>query len=204
MNVKFDYRSEEFLRGVEELAASGLSDGEIANALVVKFGEKLSKRYWKTVLDERGEDGELTAQAQGLQNAIAKGRSVVNLDMRKCFASTVMGGKTIRTIERTFSGRPCECRGKDKRCEMCDGTGVIPNHREVRVMLREEELPPNLVGMEKWLVNHDPDFRKATIEAKKLDVTTCGEKITGIQIIDNSGGFIPSPEPKAVTEEESY
>lgn len=95
-----------------------------------------------------------------ISKALSRGRAKINNIVRQRLLAVGLGGLKTKRITRQkskFSDDPDE-----------------------KVIFEEEtELAPNPQVLTTWLFNHDEEWRKKTIEGKKLDVTTNGENVNG-------------------------
>lgn len=172
---KFDYDAPRFYEVIEDMAAKGLTDQDIAWGLVSEFGQNLNPRYFNQLKNEKGEDGELTVRASKISEALSRGRAKINLAVRSAFLKSALGGRKVKTVSVV-----------SKRIRTEDGreTGGV----ELQTTETETELAPNFQAQSTWLFNHDQEWRQKVIEGKKLDVTTNGKEIGGtIEIIDKTG-----------------
>jgi len=159
---KFDYNSNEFYNSIEKMAEKGFTDKDIAWGLVADFGENLTPQKFSEMKNEKNENGELTKRASRISEALARGRARINLAVRSQFLKMALGGKKIKTTTT-------------RKLVLPDGT--ITDTEVVQEV--ETELAPSLQAQSVWLFNHDEEWKKATIEGKKLDVTTNGNDIKG-------------------------
>lgn len=97
-----------------------------------------------------------------ISEALARGRAKVNNIVRQRLLAVGLGGlKTKRTSKRK---------------------GMLEGDDEV--MYEEEtELPPNPNVLMTWLFNHDEEWRKATIDGKRLDITSDGKEINANPLV---------------------
>lgn len=105
-----------------------------------------------------------------ISEALARGRAKVNNIVRQRLLAVGLGGlKTKRTSKRK---------------------GMLEGDDEV--MYEEEtELPPNPNVLMTWLFNHDEEWRKATIDGKRLDITSDGKEINANPLVFVSASELP-------------
>lgn len=185
---KFDYCGAEFLQEIETLAAKGFTDRAVAQALTAKFGEALNPTYFSELKNEQDADGSPTERGARISEALTRGRERINLIVRDTYLKTALGGKKVKTIVRRFAEVKCECGG-DAACTLCSGTGRYPAPEKPVVVIEEseQELAPNVQALSTWLFNHDLEWRRLTIEGKRLDITSNGKDLLGrIEIVDKT------------------
>lgn len=153
--AKYDYASEEFARVVEDYARKGLIDKEIAFELGIS-PELFSKKK---------------VEFSSISSALARARLRINSTVRAAYLRTALGGKRIHVEQ--YVQKKCSCGGKDPECEICDGTGwLTPEQNRI---VTEQELAPSQSALERWLMNHDDEWReKAT---QKVDITSGGKSL---------------------------
>jgi hypothetical protein len=185
---KFQYGSPEFLEKIEELAAKGLTDREIAHQLLIAFGEKLTPVKFSEHKNEKDKDGNLTKNARLMREALTRGRDKINMAVRSAYLQVALGGRKVKTVTRHYTQVPCACEGDDAHCPMCGGTGYMPVKEKPVTQETEAELPPNHQALSLWLFNNDEEWRKKVVEGKRLDITSAGNQIGGvIEIVDKTG-----------------
>lgn len=152
---KYDYESEEFAELVEGFAKKGLTDKEIAFELGIS----------PSVFSEKKQEVSLVSEA------LSRARLRINSTVRSAYLRVALGGKRIH-IEQ-YVQRRCECRGNNPECEICGGSGwITPDQNRI---VTEQELAPSQSAMERWLMNHDEEWReKAT---QKVDITSGGKSL---------------------------
>ena len=137
---KYDYTSEDFLTRVGELAKRGFTDGEIALSL------GLNPTYFA---EKKGEHTEIS-------EALSRARAQVNGLVRAAFLKSAIGGRTVRQVQ--YIEVHCQCKGQNKSCPDCHGTGWHVPETERKVT--ETELAPSLAAQERWLMNYDSEWLK--------------------------------------------
>jgi hypothetical protein len=185
---KFQYGSQKFLEKIEELAAKGLTDREIARQLLVAFGDKITPERFSAHKNEKDPEGNLTQEACMIREALARGRDRINAEVRSAYLQLALGSRTVKTVKRQYAQTPCACGGSDVQCPLCGGTGYMPVKEKPITQETEAELPPNAQALATWLFNHDEDWRQKVIEGKKLDITSAGNPIGVVmEIVDEEG-----------------
>lgn len=76
--------------------------------------------------------------------------------MRAAFLKSAIGGGTVRQVQ--YIEVRCQCKGGDKGCANCHGTGWYIPETERRVT--ETEFAPSLAAQERWLMNYDSEWLK--------------------------------------------
>lgn len=102
-----------------------------------------------------------------MSEALTRGRNTINAAIRQTYLSVALG--KIKTKSTT-----------KKIIDTENGISEL-------VFETETEQPPNPQALATWLFNHDEEWRRLTIEGKKLDVTTNGKDLIPeikIEIID--------------------
>lgn len=149
---KFDYKSKEFLDGIEKLAKQGFTDGEIAVTIGLAVAEFSRKK----------------SQIPQIAQALNRARHTVNSAVRQTYLAVALGKIKTKTVTK----------------RLAEG-GETAN--SMVVYETETEQPPNPQALSTWLFNHDEEWRKKTIEGKKLDVTSGGKELfpeITVEIID--------------------
>lgn len=180
---KHDYESKDFLELIEELAGKGYTDKNIAFKLDLTqgvFSRMKNGSYERWNEEENARRSDLIAQA------LARGRELINSLVRDTYLKSSLGIMKNKSITKRYVEERCPCKGKDKKCPSCGGTGSIVL-TDKAVVMETESQAVNLQALASWLSNHDEEWRKAVIESKKLDVTSAGEKISQgfvVEVID--------------------
>ncbi len=146
----FDYDSEEFYDAIEHFAVNGYTDKEICFELAKKFDSSLAEGTFRNFKFEKDENGNLTARAQKINAALARGREAVNRAARATYIQLALGQRTVKTTT-------------NQRFRMKDGT-LTENEL---VSTTETELPPNMQALSTWLFNHDKEWKQMIIDQKK-------------------------------------
>lgn len=170
---KYNYESKKFLELITSLAVKGWSDKDIALDL------NLCPQHFNELKNEKDKNtGELTPQAKGISEALARARAKLNLIARDVYFKTAIGQKKVKEIKKAYASWKCECGGVNKKCPICGGKGRIYSDDVAIVEEIERELPPNNQALSVWLFNHDPEWKQSIIESKRLDITTGGERLS--------------------------
>ena len=136
---KFDYTGAEFLNQISSLASKGYTDKEIAYSIGLNGS---------TFSEKKSEHPEIA-------EALSRARAHTNTIVRAAFLKTALGGRIVRTTQ--YVQKRCECKGQDKECPICDGTGwITPDQHKV---VTETELAPNLMAQQRWLMNYDTEWK---------------------------------------------
>ncbi len=146
---KYDYESESFSKACENYAMKGLTDKEIAIEL------ELYPTYFC----------ELKSEYDNISEALARGRAKINSAVRQKYLAVALGGLKRKSVTKKLAS------GLESP-KYIDEQGMV-------VLETIEDLPPNPQALATWLFNHDEEWRKKTIDGKKLDVTSGGEKLSG-------------------------
>lgn len=146
---RWEYESEEFSNAMENYAMKGLTDKEIAIEI------SINPTYFL----------ELKSKYDTISEALARGRAKINSAVRQKYLAVALGGLKRKTTTR-------------KLPSMMESGRFIQEDGMV-LMETTEELAPNPQALATWLFNHDEEWRKKTIDGKKLDVTSGGEKLSG-------------------------
>ncbi|WGQ15593.1 hypothetical protein [Sphingobacterium faecium] len=150
---KHDYSGEAFLKKIEELAKKGYTDKEIA------YEVELTQTYFS----------DLKRESDVISEALARGRAKINNIVRQRFLAVALGGLKVKTITKQ----------KSKFSDMMTDQGL----GDMIVHETETELAPNLSALGTWLFNHDEEWRKQTIDGKKLDITSDGKEINANPLV---------------------
>lgn len=146
---RWEYESEEFSNAMENYAMKGLTDKEIAIEI------SINPTYFL----------ELKSKYESISDALARGRAKINSAVRQKYLAVALGG-----LKRKSTTRKLPSMMESLKYIQEDGMIVLET---------TEELPPNPQALATWLFNHDEEWRKKTIDGKKLDVTSGGEKLNG-------------------------
>lgn len=181
---KFDYSDPKFYKVIEEMAQKGMTDRNIAWALVKEFGEGLTPQKFSEYKNETDEGGNPTERAKRISEALARGREKINLLVRDTYLKAALGGKRVKTTVKRYVDIACSCGGADDMCPHCGGSGKVLSTQKAIMQESDMELPPNIQALSTWLFNHDEEWRKSIIEGKKLDITTNGKDINQVTIFE--------------------
>lgn len=180
---KHDYESKDFIKQIEDLAGKGYTDRNIAFKLDLTpsvFSKMKNGNY------ERWDDEENERRSAPIAQALARGRELINSIVRDTYLKTALGIMKNKSVTKRYVEDRCPCKGKDKKCPDCGGTGTIIL-TDKAVVMETESQATNPQALASWLYNHDEDWRNSVIEGKKLDVTSAGEKINSgfiVEVID--------------------
>lgn len=153
-NPKHDYDSQEFLKRIEELARKGYADKEIAYEI------ELTPNHFSELKNGKlGNDH--------ISEALARGRAKINNIVRQRLLAVGLGGIKVKSVTRQKS------RFQEE----------IPDYDGLIVHETETELAPNANVLSTWLFNHDEEWRKATIDGKRLDITSDGKEINANPLV---------------------
>lgn len=146
---RWEYESEEFSNAMENYAMKGLTDKEIAIEI------SINPTYFL----------ELKSKYDTISEALARGRAKINSAVRQKYLAVALGGLKRKSVTKKLAS------GLESP-KYIDEQGMV-------VLETIEDLPPNPQALATWLFNHDEEWRKKTIDGKKLDVTSGGEKLCG-------------------------
>lgn len=104
---------------------------------------------------------DLKRDSTAISEALARGRAKINNIVRQRFLAVGLGGIKVKSVTKQ----------KSKYAD------AIPGDDDMVVHETETELAPNLSALATWLFNHDEEWREKTIEGKRIDVTSKGEKV---------------------------
>lgn len=197
---KFDYDSKDFYDAIGNLAAKDYDDNEIAQFVGVEIRSIVQKRYGKAIdaaetpndvpdapdlshipdgLDptvfsdmKNGRYQNWTEQENKLRSmlinqVLQRAREQLKLVYKGVYDKLALGKvktKTTTTTERNTVNR--------------DGTPFT----EKTTTTTTQELPPNLQALTMWRWHHDPEFKNAMREMKKMDVAVEDKNIDKIKI----------------------
>lgn len=150
---KYDYESDEFKERIEELARRGYTDKEIALEL------ELNPNYFS----------ELKNNNDCISEPLKRARAKVNATARQKYLALSMGLLKKKTVTRKLPS-------KFEEDSYIDPDGLV-------VYETIEELPPDRAGLERWLYNHDEDWRKTINDSKRLDITSDGKEINANPLV---------------------
>ncbi|MDR6734198.1 hypothetical protein [Sphingobacterium sp. 2149] len=150
---KYDYESDQFKERIEELARRGYTDKEIALEL------ELNPNYFS----------ELKNNNDCISEPLKRARAKVNATARQKYLALSMGLLKKKTVTRKLPS-------KFEEDSYIDPDGLV-------VYETIEELPPDRAGLERWLYNHDEDWRKTINDSKRLDITSDGKEINANPLV---------------------
>lgn len=142
---KFDYLSYEFLSAVEDMARQGLDDLNIAIGLKEKFGIGLSSVWFSTLKNQKDKNGNPTKIAAGINEALVRGRAVTNQAIKSTALQLLLGQKTVKSTRFNRDG-------------------------EV-ICTDEQEIPPDIHALMKWMFDHDPEYRAEVLNARREQIS---------------------------------
>lgn len=195
---KFDYDGEDFYTAIGNLAGRDFNDYEIAMHIgeeVRRLVEERNNRLIDEAEDEMPElqdtdripdsltpevfskmkngnyegwnEQENKLRSMLISQALSRARVKLNLLYKGVYDKLAMGKwktKTTTKVERKSVNK--------------DGEQVI----EQTTTTTEQELPPNLQAITTWRFNHDPEFKKALQQMKKMDVSVEDKSIDKIKV----------------------
>lgn len=142
---KFDYLSYEFLSAVEDMARQGLDDLNIAIGLKEKFGIGLSCVWFSTLKNQKDKNGKPTKIAEGINEALTRGRAITAQAVKSTALQLLLGQKTIKHTRFNRNG-------------------------EV-ICTDEQEIPPDIHALMKWMFDHDPEYRAEVLNARREQIS---------------------------------
>lgn len=146
---KFDYDSEEFYDELSNLAMQGMKVSEMAYALADRFGVSLNPvvlNEMKTGCYQPWNAEENARRGQKISEAIARGRERVTSIVRGRYLKAALGGIKIK--------------GKSTRKRHLIVDGQPTEDMVVEVVENEQETPPNIKALSRWLYQNDPEWRR--------------------------------------------
>lgn len=195
---KFDYDGEDFYTAIGNLAGRDFNDYEIAMHIgeeVRRLVEERNNRLIDEAEDEMPElqdtdcipdsltpevfskmkngnyegwnEQENKLRSMLISQALSRARVKLNLLYKGVYDKLAMGKwktKTTTKVERKSVNK--------------DGEQVV----EQTTTTTEQELPPNLQAITTWRFNHDPEFKKALQQMKKMDVSVEDKSIDKIKV----------------------
>lgn len=146
---KFDYDSNEFYDEIFNLAMQGMNDSEMSYALADKFSVSLAPQTftdmkngkykgWSTEENEK--------YGARISESLARGRERVTSIVRGRYLKAALGGIKVH--------------GKTTRKRHLIVDGQMTEDVVVETTETEQETPPNIGALSRWLFQHDPEWRK--------------------------------------------
>ena len=195
---KFDYDSPDFYDAIRELASRGCTDSEIANGMEMLSGEarssypndvwpdfpKLSPETFSRMKNgkyKKWSDEQNAVRSERIGQVLARARDKINIAIRGTLIEMALG--KIKTTSVTYHRirKKCECKGKDKACPQCGGTGWYDLSDRQLVEEREQTVTPSLQLLTTWLHHHDTEWRRIDL-MKHTENNEDDLQITGIDI----------------------
>lgn len=149
MARKFDYDGEEFYEVIQDFSMQGMKLSEMAYALADRFGVYLNPDVFKSMTEgcyPYWNADENKKYSEKLQNAIARGRERINSIVRGRYLKAALGGIKIK--------------GKSTRKRHLVVDGQPTEDMVIETTESEQETPPNMTALSRWLYQYDPDWRK--------------------------------------------
>lgn len=200
--AKFDYDNQDFYDAIQELASRGYTDAEIAYGLEdlagtprspypndiwpdlpqlnpITFGKMKNGKYagWT--------DEENKSRSEHICRVLARARNQINIAVRNSYLQLALGRATTSTSStvKRYVRERCQCKGKDKSCPICGGTGWHAITEKEVIMETETETrhapAPQMAGQ--WLHHHDPEWRHRNMMRHEENAGKDNE-VTGIDI----------------------
>ena len=155
---KYDYDDQAFYKAISLAAANGMTDAEIADTLELSpecFCRMKNGKYDGWSSEKNRERSERICQC------LARARRKVNALVRGRYLKAAIGGIKVKSVSFRAITQKCErCGGTDPECEICGGTGIQYLTTKSAVVETEQETPPNMQALSKWLYHHDQEWRK--------------------------------------------
>ena len=174
---KFDYDSPDFYDAIRELAERGCTDTEIANSMSMLSGmqrsicpddvwpdfPKLSPKTFFRMKNgnySKWTEEQNAERSKRIGHVLTRARDKINIAIRGTLLEMALG--KIKTTSVTYHRirKKCECKGKDKACPQCGGTGWYDLSDRQLVEEREQTVTPSLQLLTTWLHHHDPEWRR--------------------------------------------
>ena len=183
---KFNYDSNDFYDEILALAMQGLNDAEIADALSDRFGVSLSPAVFCTMKNgnyDKWNEKENRIRSERLAKVLERGRRKINAIVEGAWLKSGLGGKKIKTKTTIYSKYRCKCKGTDKSCKKCHGTGWVVSKELATVEETEQELAPNPQVLATWKYHHDPDWRKIEQKQKEDESVSNAPPVVNVQVV---------------------
>lgn len=146
---KFDYDGQEFYEEIQHLAMQGYTISEMAYALADKFGVSLNPQVFDGMKNGKyngWNDAENKEYSEKIRDAISRGQERIRALVRGRYLKAALGGIVIK--------------GKSTRKRHLIVDGSPTEDLVVEVVENEQETPPNLTALARWLYQYDPEWRK--------------------------------------------
>lgn len=197
---KFDYDGEDFYTAIGNLAAKDYTDHEIAQFIGEEIRDIVTKRNNARIdeanigddlqledvdsIPEEGINPEVFSRMKSgsydgwneqenklrsmlICQVLQRARTKLSLYYKGVYDNLARGKikvKTTQTVERNTVNR--------------DGQP----YTETTTTTTEQELPPNLQAITMWRFHHDPEFKKAMTQMKKMDVAIEDKGVENIKV----------------------
>ena len=182
--AKHNYKDSDFYDKIEGFAKRGYTDKNIAFQLDLSpetFYRMKNGQYEGWSSEENAE------RSERICHALMRGREVINAIVRDTYLKMALGQMKNKSVTKKYVEEKCECLGHDKKCPNCGGMGWV-TLTDKSVTTETETQMANTQALATWLFNHDEEWRRLTIEGKRLDITSNGKDVVGTQLI-----FSPVP-----------
>lgn len=156
---KFDYDSDEFYEEIFNLAMQGMKMSEMSYALADRFGVSLNPNVFDSMKNgnyENWTEEENKKYGARISETIARGREKVTSIVRGRYLKTALGGVKVR--------------GKVTRTRHLIVDGQPTEDLVVETTESEQETPPNIAALSRWLFQNDPDWRKVQRGTEEEDL----------------------------------
>lgn len=197
---KFDYDGQDFYDAIGNLAGRDYDDHEIAQFVGDEIRSIAKRRYDEAVEAAEGSgqipdepnyddipDG-LTAEVfTKMKNGNYEGWTAQENKLRSMLISQVLrhARGRLRLVYKGVYDKVALGKIKTKTATIQERHTVTKEgapYTERTVTTTTQEMPPNLQALTMWRWHHDPEFRKAMTQMKKMDVSVEGKSIDRIRI----------------------
>lgn len=197
---KFDYDGKDFYEAIGNLAGRDYDDNEIATFLGEEIRAIMKKRYEDQIdtaenPDEVPEEPDYDAVPDGLAVEVFSRMKNGNYDqwneqenkLRSMLINQVLDRArgTLRLVNKSVYDRLALGKIKVKSTTEVERNTVNREGEpftETTKTTTTQEIPPNLQALTMWRWHHDPEFKKAMREMKKMDVAVEDKNIDKIKI----------------------
>lgn len=199
---KFDYDSEEFYMAIGNLASRDFDDHEIAlhlgeevRAIIIKKNQDAEDEAIDKGLDELPEPIDVSTIPDGLEPSVFSRMKNGKYDgwneqenkLRSMLICQALQRARVK-LSLVYKGVYDKLAlGKWKTKSKTTTTRETVNkegepYKETTTTVTETELPPNMQAITTWRFNHDPEFRKAVTQLKRMDVSVDDKTIDKISV----------------------
>ncbi len=197
---KYDYDGEDFYTAIGNLAAKDYNDNEIAQSLGEEIRKIVTARNDEKIDDAKlGDDIQLedvdSISEEGISPEVFSRMKSGTYDGWSEQENKLRSMLICQVLQRARAKLSLYYKGVYDKMALgklkVKTTQTVEKHTvnkegnpytETVTTTTEQELPPNLQAITTWRFHHDPEFRKAVTQMKKMDVAIEDKGIDKISV----------------------